>query len=116
MTVTDERLAPLRSMYPGCKVFNDGGQHYVFIPQLPITVDGICRNIDALLCPAQHTGYSTRLFLEEPIAERPMIGTQAANWSTHNILGRQWHSWSWQGVSESLPLPQMLLAHVSALR
>lgn len=114
--ISDDQIADLRAVYPGCKVVEDGGRPYIFIPQLPVTVQGERRDMDALLCPWQHGGYTTRLFLARPIAERSMIGSQAANWTVHNILAREWHTWSWQGVSADLPLPQMLLAHVSALR
>lgn len=116
MTVSDERLTTLKNIYPGAKVFDDGGNSYVFLPLLTLKVGDVRHEIDGLLCPSVHGGYETRLFLAEPIAERQIIRGQPANWTEHSILGRTWHSWSWQGVSSTLPLPQMLLAHMSALR
>lgn len=116
MTIPDDQLAPLLAIYPGAKLFQEGAKAFVFIPNLPVVVQEATRYLDALLCPTEHTGYTTRLFLSKPIVERPTIGANAANWTVHNILGREWHSWSWQGVSPDLSLPQMLLAHVSALR
>lgn len=107
---SDEQLAPLRSIYPEARALYEGSQPYVFIPQLAVSVGDCTRHMDGLLCPGQHGGYSSRLFLAESVIER------GANWTHHNILGRLWHTWSWNGVSADLPLVQMLLAHLGALR
>ena len=88
----------------------------VDLPAQPVDTGERRRVLDALLCPGPHSGYATRLFLAEPIPERDRIQGQAANWTVHSILGRAWHSWSWQNVQASLPLHQMLLAHLHALR
>ena len=116
MTPTEESLAGLKTINPDVKVLSDGGRDYVFLPRQAILVGDVRHEMDALLCPGEHTGYATRLFLAQPIAERPTIRGQPANWTPHTILGRTWHSWSWRDVSATLPLSQMLLAHVSALR
>ncbi len=113
--IADE-LRTLASLSPDAKLMTDGGQEFVFLPKLSIAVGQAVKTLDVLLCPSRHSGYSTRLFLAEPISERPTIGGKTANWSAHTIMARTWHSWSWDGVSADLPLLQMLLAHVAALR
>lgn len=110
MSVTPEQLAGIQVSHPGAKLLSDGSGEFIFLPRLPIQVGDEHIELDALLCPRQHGGYNTRLFLAAPIPQRQR------NWASHNILGRIWHAWSWQGVSPSLPLPQMLLAHLKALR
>ncbi len=116
MSIDEDQLASLRAINPEAKVFTESGTAFVLLPRQPIQVGEDRREMDALLCPGTHSGYTTRLFLDQPIADRSTIKGQAANWTVHNILGRAWHTWSWQNVSASLPLPQMLLAHLHAFR
>lgn len=116
MTITPDQLAGIQASHPAAKLMQDGSGEFIFLPCLTIQIGDNRRDLDALLCPHEQGGYDTRLFLSEAIQERPTIKGQAANWTAHQILGRTWYSWSWRGVSASLPLPQMLLAHVKALR
>lgn len=116
MSPDDTQLASVRAINPDAQLLTEGGHRYLYLPHQPVHVGESRREIDALLCPGPHTGYATRLFLAEPIPERERIGGQPANWTVHSLLGRTWHTWSWQNVSASLPLPQMLLAHLHALR
>lgn len=112
----DEAIATLRPICPGAKLMYDNNQQFAYLPGLKISVGESTKVVDGLLCPSKHSNYETRLFLSEPISERSTIGGKPANWTVHSILGRAWHSWSWQGVSSELPLVQMLLSHVKALR
>lgn len=116
MTIAPEQITGMQASHPGAKLLRDGAGEFIFLPCLPIQVGTSSRTLDALLCPHARDGYDTRLFLAEAIPERPTIQGQAANWTAHQILGRTWYTWSWRGVGASLPLPQMLLAHVKALR
>ncbi len=90
----------------------EGGKEYILLPNLKFTSDGAEVVLDALLRPGEHSGYPTRLFLARAF---PSKG-QGAGWSVHTILGRTWHSWSWNGVPSDLPLPQILLGHLWVLR
>ena len=110
MSLPDDQLRALREVNPEARVLSEGGITYVFLPQQPIQVGEQWRVMDALLCPNKYGGYDTRLFLEQPITER------AANWTAHVILGRTWHTFSWNGVSSAQPLMQILLAHLAVLR
>lgn len=110
MSLPDDQLRALREVNPGARVLDEGEVTYVFLPKQPIQVGERWRAMDALLCPSKHSGYDTRLFLDQPIKER------AANWTEHVILGRSWHTFSWNGVSSRQPLMQILLAHLAVLR
>jgi hypothetical protein len=108
----DDKLAGLREVSPEAVLLSDGGKDYIFLPGLKITTDGKVRTMDALLRSGEHSGYSTRLFLAEPLPSKGQGGV----WSVHSICGRTWHTWSWRDVPENLPLSQMLLEHLWALR
>lgn len=110
MSLDEKQLREIQAHIPGARVVPDVGVDYIFLPALKISVGQEERVLDALLCPVQHGSYSTRLFLAEPIPQR------GQNWTTHNILSRQWHTWSWNNVPASLLPMQILLAHLIALR
>lgn len=112
----DASLGALKAVCPGATAYTEAGFRYVFLPKLKVRVGDSTRELDALLCLCAHTGYPTRLFLEQQIAERQTIGPHPANWTHHVILGRSWYSWSWTGVSADLPAVQILLAHLKALK
>lgn len=110
MNDMESRLDGLRDIYPDVRTLPEAGKEYVYIPRLKVTIDGQARTLDGLLCPEELGGYQTRLFLSEPISSK------ATNWTTHTICGRTWHTWSYNNIPASLPLPQMLLEHVRGLR
>jgi hypothetical protein len=112
VNLAGDKLVSLREICPEASLISDGGKEYVFLPGLKITTDGKVVVVDALLRPGEHSGYNTRLFLAEPLPSKGRGG----GWSVHAILGRTWHTWSWRNVPETLPLPQMLLEHLWALR
>lgn len=116
MSTTDSDLSALAEMVPGACRMTEGDKLYVYLPRLAVRVGESVRFLDGLLCPGNHSGYETRLFLSEPVGERPTINGNPANWTAHQILGRAWHVWSWQGVSAGQPLPSMVAAHLGALR
>ena len=110
MTIAAEQLEALNGLCEAAQVLREGAQEVVYLAKLKVRVGGAHYVVDAILWPAQHAGYTTRLFLSQPFPAK------AANWTVHQILGRSWHSWSWQGVPASLPLLQMLLCHLDALK
>jgi hypothetical protein len=112
----DPSLDSLKAVCPGATLHTEAGVRYVYLPTLKVQVGNDTRQLDALLCVCAHSGYPTRLFLEQQLPERQMIGAHPANWTQHVILGRSWYSWSWTGVSADLPAVQMLLAHLKALK
>ncbi|WP_168795276.1 hypothetical protein [Paraburkholderia aromaticivorans] len=116
MSIDAPQLEPLLAVYPDAKVVIDGGRGFVALPSLHIAVDERVYVLDALLSPKDGPGYPTRLYLSQQIAERQTIGAMAANWTCETIGGRPWHTWSWRDVPQGLPLLEILLAHMRALR
>ena len=108
--VTPEALSELAAICPGVAEMTEGGLTYIHLPGLKILNAGGTVVVDALLCPQARDGYSTRLFLSQPIPGR------GANWTTHRILDRTWHVWSWNGVPADLRPAQILAGHLRALR
>jgi hypothetical protein len=108
--LTPEHLVELNAICPGAKEMPEGGLFYVFLPALKISTAGQILELDALLCPQLRDGYATRLFLSQAVPDR------GNNWTTHQILGRTWCTWSWNNVSASQRPAQILAGHLVALR
>jgi len=104
-----DEMEDLRRICPGAREMSEGGVEYIFLPELkhPCAPG----TLDALLCPQQHSsgGYPTRLFLSVNLGKWP-------NWSTHTILSRNWHTWSWNSVPADQRLAQILAQHMMAFR
>lgn len=105
-----EEVEELARLYGSAKVISEAGFDYVHIEKLKFVSDGEEVEVEALLCPQLRDGYSTRLFLVRPFTNK------GQNWSQHSILGKSWHSWSWQHVPADQRLVQILLCHLNALR
>ena len=113
MNLADDRLASLRDISPQASLKTEGGNEYVYLPKLKFQVGAVNKELDALLCLTAEGAYLTRLFLAEPLPERPTV--HGAGWATRTILGRTWHTWSWKDVPATPSLIQALLDHVRAL-
>jgi hypothetical protein len=105
---SDEAMAELCLVCPGAEEMTEAGVPYFHLPKLKLP--GGDTVVEALLCPQQHGGYATRLFLSSPVPGK------GANWSVHQILGKAWHTWSWNGVPSTLRPLQILLGHLDALK
>ncbi len=103
--ISAESLAELRQVCPAAASASEAGQEFVDLPGLNIPVGADIQVRDALLTLQEHSGYVSRLFLSEPIAGR------GQNWNSFTVLGRSWHSPSWNGVAPGRPL-EMLLQHL----
>ena len=115
MITADARLDSLLGMYQDAAIKTEAGKEYVYLPKLRFKVGEAPKEMDALLCLTAEGAYLTRLFLAESIPERPNV--HGAAWiAPRMIFGRVWHTWSWQNVPASLPLIQVLLDHLNALR
>lgn len=109
MTIAADQLEALQAFCAGVQVLREGSHEFVHLIKLQICVGGTNHVVDAILCPASHSGYTTRLFLSQAFPGK------GANWSVHQILGQAWHTWSWQGVPASMTLLQILMCHLDAL-
>lgn len=103
-------LESLLASFPDAKVMPEGGIEYLYLPKLTFPSGASALKMDALLCPQRHGGYLTRLFLERPVPGK------GANWTTHYILGKAWHTWSWNNVAAESPVLEILGSHLRALR
>jgi hypothetical protein len=104
----DDALAELRQVCPGASPKTEAGQNFVDLPGLKIRVGAEIVVRDALLTLQAHSGYVSRLFLSQPIA-----APRTQNWTTHTVLGRAWHTPSWNNVAPGRPV-EMLLQHLKA--
>lgn len=110
MSLKAAELEALRPISAGAAFMTEGAIEYVYLPCLKVTVGQDIRVMDGLLCPTQTAGYSTRLYLSAAVNERQ------SNWQTVILFGRSWHTWSWNNVPANIPLVQMVLEHLVALR
>ena len=110
MSYAPEDFAELQGLIAGTTEHDEGGKRYIHLPSLSFQSDGALQTVEALLCPGEHSGYLTRLFLDRPFPNK------LQNWTTHSILGRQWHTPSYNGVAATLPLMTILANHLGGLR
>lgn len=106
--VDEAAMNELRAISAGAQEMSEAGINYVYLPKLKLP----CApgDVEALLCIQQHGGYTTRLFLSKPVPGK------GANWTTHQILGKTWHTWSWNNVLADIRPAQILGAHLDALK
>ena len=105
MMLPQEVLAELQAVCPRASLKAEGGQEFIDLPDLKIRSGGAILVRDGLLSLQQHSGYTSRLFVAQPIPNR------GANWTTHNVMGRTWHTPSWNHVPTGRPV-EMLLQHL----
>lgn len=107
--VAAEALAELRDACPKAASMSEGEHEFIDLPSLTIHVGDKTVVRDALLSLKAHTGYTSRLYLSAPIEGR------GNNWTTHTVLGRTWHTPSWNNVMPGRPV-EMLLQHLKVYR
>ncbi|MDQ3816270.1 MAG: hypothetical protein M3362_01100 [Acidobacteriota bacterium] len=112
MQFPDDQIEELKQLCPGVRQYEEGGVTYFFLPQLHLPDGCSPAQVDALLCPTAHHGYTSRLFVERLIAS-----PQSRNWSTNaRIMERNWHAISWQIPQTNLRLAQTLALQLRAFR
>jgi hypothetical protein len=100
-----------KTLYPGASLESEAGVRYILVPGLKIVAGNDIIERDALICPQQHGGYTTRLFLSA------IIATKSLNWTgTVTILNRPWVTWSWNNVSADLLVLEILANHLRPLQ
>jgi hypothetical protein len=108
--VAADQLQELTDLCGEVRELSEGGRVYLHLPKLKLPSGCVPAEVEALLCLQEHSGYPTRLFLSQPVSGR------GANWSVHHVLGRPWHTWSWNNVSAQLRPAAILAEHLRALR
>ena len=106
--VSEDAMSELHAVCAGAQEMTEAAFSYIYLPKLKLP--GTLGVVDALLCLQQHSGYSTRLFLSS------QVHGKGSNWSSHQILGKTWYTWSWKDVSADVRPVQILLGHLKALR
>jgi len=109
--VTTALFEPLKVLFPGAELLQEGGLFGAFIPKLAIETPCGVVTADVLLYPNSHSGYQSRLFVE-----RQLDGSKAQNWTSHSVVGRAWWACSWQGIDPHLPWLDILANHLRAFR
>jgi len=106
--VDEAAMNELRAVAPGAQEMVEAGITYIHLPQLKLP----CApgTVEALLCIQQHGGYTTRLFLSQP------VNGKGANWSTHQMFGKTWYTWSWNNVPAKIRPTQILCGHLDAFK
>lgn len=105
--VVDDGLDEIRSLCADAQYVSEGSNTFVHIPSLNL---GNGKIVEGLLCLSARDGYTTRLFLSQPVAGK------GANWTTHRILDKTWHTWSWNHVLADQRPIEILANHLRALR
>src|SRR5215472_655131 len=102
--------AHLEELVALCGEAREIAEGFIYIPKLRLPRGCQPAETEALLCLANHNGYSTRLFLAQPVSNR------VGNWSPTYIQGRTWYTWSWNDVGAQLRPAEVLAEHLRALR
>jgi hypothetical protein len=105
--VAAEHLQEIMDLCGEAKELSEG---FIYIPRLRLPAGCQPQEAEGLLCLVGHNGYLTRLFLSQPVVNR------LGGWVAIYILGRTWHTWSWNGVPTQLRPAEILAEHLRALR
>jgi hypothetical protein len=108
--INENHLEELKQACGDVSVATEGGVDFVFIPRLVLPEGCTPHETPALLCTGQHGGYTTRLFLPT------IIPGKGANWTRHVVLGKAWHTWSWNQIPASFRPAEILAEHLRGLR
>lgn len=111
MIATDSEIATLQRVCTGARVLEEGSVSYVFLPDLHLPAGCDPGVVNALLRPSPGPdGYTSRLFLSVAFPHR------GQNWTTHHILDRTWHAFSYNNVQADLPFIEILSNHLAVLK
>jgi hypothetical protein len=111
MTLPDDQITELKSVFPNALAAKEGGITYVLLPGARLPPGCVPDTMDLLLCPAERDGYPSRLFFAAQVQS-----PTGRNWNGNiRVLERNWRAFSWK-IQTGLRLLQMLQAHIAALR
>ena len=90
MTLPQDQLDRIKSVWPDVQITEDGGKPYVLLPSVRLP-DGCTPAVTAcLICPYERDGYPCRLFLADRVN-----GPKQPNWTNPSYLaGRTWQAYS----------------------
>lgn len=106
-----DQIAEIKKIYPGAEISEEAGVTYFLLPKLDMPEGCVPSNVDALFCPTNRDGYSSRLFFAEKIT-----GCPVRNWNGQaRILDRSWYAISWN-INPNQRLIQLIRSHIDAFR
>ena len=107
-----EEIEELKKCYPNIGLASEGGKDYLRIEGLRLPEGCQPDTVTGLLCPTEHSGYSSRLFLSTRITHRG----KGTNWNAAGvvILGQQWWAVSWKINAANVRLISKVQAHLGA--
>ncbi len=105
-----EQIDELKQVSPILGIAEEGGKTYLLLKDYPLPVGCNPGNVDLLLLPSAKNGYNSILYF----SQRPSCASHR-NWNGNlNVLGRNWHSFSWK-TGTGYTLFQMLQVHLNGL-
>ena len=111
MTFPPDEIGEVKTVFAGLSTASEGGTDFILIPSLKLPASCDPPVVDALLCPSQKDGYSSRLYLSARITHKGL----GQNWNAdHVILGRCWFAVSWRVDPSVTRLLSILAAHLEA--
>ncbi len=109
--IDEDQLSALQIVCPGAVMMQEGGVTYVYLPRVRLPASCGSRMVEGLLRPGPGPdGYTTRLYLSEACPNR------GQNWTTHQILAKTWHTYSFNNVPADIPLIEIFSNHFTVLR
>jgi hypothetical protein len=106
-----DELEGLREVSPQAALFQEGVVTAVLLPATKLVTPSGTQVMDTVLCPKGLAGYVTRLLLAQRITEKGNL-----NWQQVMLLGRVWHTWSWNSISPDQPWIRIFAEHARLLR
>ena len=112
MTFPADEIEELKLFNPSIGLAEEGGRAYIRIEGLRLPSGCQPDMVTALLCPSDHSGYTSRLFLSQQIDHKG----QGKHWNAKGvvILGQQWWAVSWKITPANRRLLSKLQAHLGA--
>jgi hypothetical protein len=104
-------LVPVSTLCGGNVEYRREGQsNFVYMQKLRFRARGTAHEMDALLClNHNNASYPTKLYLAENVGCN-------LNWNETPVLfGKQWHTYSWSGVSPGASVMEILAMHLRAM-
>lgn len=114
MAFPDDEIAELKRCHPNLTLAEEGGKVYLRIEGLTLPEGCQPSSVTALLCPSEHSGYSSRLFFDRQITHKG----PGTNWNASGvvILGQPWWAVSWKIHPENKRLLGKLQGHLAAFK
>ena len=111
MSLPDDQVEELKTLFGGIQAAKEGGITYVLVPAATLPQGCTPLVVDLLLCPAERDGYPSRLYFSQQVTS-----PTPRNWNGQTrVLERNWFAYSWK-VDPGIRLAQMVQAHLQALR